>query len=299
MEEKNTGPRKTNYNIPVIIFLITFSFFAILGAVYSVYQYRELEKEVAELRNNLQTTPTTRPSPSAEEIPIDDWQSYTNENYSFSFRYPDQWTVRQPAAEQGDLIEYIDSDQTTTQNGQEMAYYLWLESAQSLPEYDYTKTLVNHYPAFRTSQKPSRNGTLTYFIKKTDDQYISVSLTPYNSDIPYSNQKDLAQIFEKILTTFQFLDQEAAIIVQGALQSIQRPGPDVPYDYQIELTTPYYDELNAMQPGYVNSFVVVPDNETINQKLENLVGETASIQGKIEWGLAETRHLRATTVVSN
>jgi hypothetical protein len=281
------------------MFLTAFAIFGILGTVYSVNQSRQLEKEVAELRNNLQTTPTAIPTQPPEQISIDDWQSYTNENYSFSFRYPEKWAVRQPTAEEGNLIEYIDSDRTAEIDGQEVEYYLWLESAETLPDNDYTQTLVNHYPAFKNDQKPSRYGALTYLVRKSDDQYISISLTPYNDENPFSNQNNIIPIFEKMLSTFQYTDQEAKIITQGTLQSLERPAPDIPYDYQIQLSKPYYDELNAMKAGYVDDFVLVSNNESITQKLSSLVGESVTIEGNIEWGLAETRHLRVTNIVSN
>jgi uncharacterized integral membrane protein len=52
MKEENAEKTKPNYNMPLIIFLTAFAIFGILGTVYSVYQSRQLEKEVAKLRNN-------------------------------------------------------------------------------------------------------------------------------------------------------------------------------------------------------------------------------------------------------
>jgi len=299
MEEKNPGQKKNSYNMPLIIFLTAFSFFAILSAGYSIYQDQQLEKQVAELKSNLEANPTILPTPTTAQITLDDWQTYTNDSYNFSFRFPEQWAVRQPAAEQGNLIEYIDSNQTAIQDGEEIEYYLWVEQAETLPEYDYTKTVVNHYPAFKTNQKPSRYGALTYLVRKSDDQYISISLTPYDDENPFSKQNNVVEILGKMLSTFQYTGQEAMIIAQGTLQSLETTDPDIPYDYQVKLSKPYYDELNAMKPGYVDDFVLVSNNESISQKLSNLVGESVTIEGKIEWGLAETRHLRVTTVVSN
>lgn len=120
----------------------------------------------------------------------------------------------------------------------------------------------------------------------------------------WMQDKSLEPIFDQILSTFEFTDSrpssnqnaKKSLTLSGTLEELERPAPDIEYDYQLKLESPYFDELNAQGPTNITSIIVVPENETIRQTLASNVGNAVSIEGVIEWGLAETRHLKATKV---
>ncbi len=121
-------------------------------------------------------------------------------------------------------------------------------------------------------------------------------------NITYNAIENLYSFTKTILSTFQFTKNQISenfdITFQGKLASMERPSPEINYDYQLELDTPYFDELNAQGPRNITSIVVVPENEAIRQRLASNIGNSVSIEGVIEWGLAETRHLKANKIVA-
>ena len=117
-----------------------------------------------------------------------------------------------------------------------------------------------------------------------------------------NGEKNLIYSFTKtILSTIEYADnsadENALLEFSGKLLSFNRPSPEINYDSQLNLDTPYFDELNAQGPRNITSIVVVPENESIRQRLASNIGNAVSIEGVIEWGLAETRHLKANKIV--
>lgn len=120
-------------------------------------------------------------------------------------------------------------------------------------------------------------------------------------NITYNAIENLYSFTKTILSTFQFtedqINENPRITFQGVLESMERPSPEINYDFLLELVSPYFDELNAQGPRNITSIVVVPENETIRQTLAGNIDKSVEIEGVIEWGLAETRHLKATKIV--
>ena len=91
--------------------------------------------------------------------------------------------------------------------------------------------------------------------------------------------------------------KDETTVFSGILKTITRPDPDIPYDYRLELSKPYFDELNSQGPRYINNIIVVPGNDLVKQKLKENINQEITLEGKIEWGLAETRHFKVLSVV--
>lgn len=301
MEKQKVEQQSRNPNKLIIILLVLLIIIQSGLTVYAFYQISQLKSQIVELKKSPSPTPLTSPksklpvnnSPSPSPKLIENWYTYTNQNLAFSFLYPPNWAERNPVSEQDNTIVYFYSNKQIGENPEPLQYYVWITETQELPEYKTTEVLINHYPAYKTDQRPARAGSLAYFIKKSKDQYIVISLTPYRKENPYPEQSSYVEIFEKILSTFQFTDQPAKLMMKGTLKSMERPAADIAYDYKLELSDPYYDKLDASAPGYVNNFVIVPDNRDVKLQLEENIDNQITIKGQIEWGQAETRYLRA------
>jgi hypothetical protein len=104
-------------------------------------------------------------------------------------------------------------------------------------------------------------------------------------------------ILDQILTTFAFTNAQSSFT--GTLRSYEWPADDPMYHYLLDLDQPYFDELNAQGPRDVSEILVVPADKTIDDVLQTHLNQKVAIEGEIEWGLGETRHLKATQVVAN
>lgn len=81
------------------------------------------------------------------------------------------------------------------------------------------------------------------------------------------------------------------ITFTGFIEKMDRPAPDIAYDYAIKLDTPYMDEHSESGgPALRNTYSLVSNDTNITQKLEQNVGNKVTITGRIEWGYAETKH---------
>lgn len=93
------------------------------------------------------------------------------------------------------------------------------------------------------------------------------------------------------------LSQQGDIVFSGILQRMDRPEPKINYDYRLKLDKPYFDDLDAMGPKYVDYFIVVPNDDSVKLTLEKNIDKETSLSGVIEWGLAETRYFRVIKVL--
>lgn len=222
-----------------------------------------------------------------------DWQTHTGTGYAIS--YP-------PDAE---IFQSADASKTTLISSANPEYAIILavnsqgsacmngpcdQSREAMVAIDGKDELI-------TLQWPDARGNFTAQAQLTDPNDSSQTIT-INAE--YKDESTLP-IITSILSTFSFAQrsilEQSEITLTGTLKSMERPSPEINYDYQLELDTPYFDELNAQGPRNITSIVVVPENESIRQRLASNIGNAVSIEGVIEWGLAETRHLKASKIV--
>jgi hypothetical protein len=113
----------------------------------------------------------------------------------------------------------------------------------------------------------------------------------YNQLLPKQNKPVVKQQVQEQPTVQNNVPAKADIKLTGTLETMERPAPDIAYDYKIKLDPPVYDEFSDGGGNQLhNFFILVPANPQIEYQLKSNVGKYVTLTGRIEWGLAETRH---------
>ncbi|MBM3231498.1 ZIP family metal transporter [Candidatus Peregrinibacteria bacterium] len=76
-------------------------------------------------------------------------------------------------------------------------------------------------------------------------------------------------------------------VFSGVIAPMERPAPDIEYDYKLLLDEPYHDPLDAYGRESTPEFPLISEEGDIDFK-EHL-GERVSVVGVLEWGYAESR----------
>ncbi len=83
----------------------------------------------------------------------------------------------------------------------------------------------------------------------------------------------------------------------GTITKINRPAPDINYDYEIKLDNAYLDNMNASgRSQVVTSFVIMPSTNKIWQEIEESIGKAVKISGAFEWGYAESTYFNVAEI---
>lgn len=166
------------------------------------------------------------PSPSAD--PTSNWKTYTNTKFNYSLKYPTDWVVAKecPQDPQCDPIDESTSIDSTEKFGpahEPLQYYLSIlnhDNPGKLNFYDlvtgdskelkeifvYTTDTINGMIVFRTNTLASGFGCEWAYFQRQDKSFVSIDLCPYNKEDPYQEQERFYNTFNKILTTFKFID---------------------------------------------------------------------------------------------
>lgn len=149
------------------------------------------------------------------------WKTYTNSKYGYSIKYPSQWNTNSPPSGPGILIgqgpneDQINIDTSLTKNA------IMVESCKQTQQ-----VFLDNIPASRCefTQEISGERGVVYnppIVSKTvyiealhNGQYYSIVLT---SD----ETSDKFKIFNQILSTFKFTDQNEAITQEQAASIVQ------------------------------------------------------------------------------
>jgi hypothetical protein len=87
--------------------------------------------------------------------------------------------------------------------------------------------------------------------------------------------------------------------LRGMVTDSNRPAPDIFYDYQIKLSKPFLDKDNSSgSPQQVSLVVTVPDTNIVWVELMNNINHEIELQGYMEWGYAESKYFRITSIKS-
>ena len=81
--------------------------------------------------------------------------------------------------------------------------------------------------------------------------------------------------------------------------NMERPAPDIAYDYKLVLKTPFLDEVEDGAEVRDRKELILTDyDETQEEFLEKTVvsGSAVEVTGKVEWGYAESRVLHVTKI---
>lgn len=228
-----------------------------------------------------------------------DWEIYKDSIYNYSFKYPSELILEPAISPNGGVtrLSGVISDRSYIFEIFGRAFFNPQGSSStevSMIEYNVNGVAITERSYSKSGQGGESNKG-AYAVYTHEKGNVGVEWYAGNDII---HDKEL--VFQ-ILSTFEFIDnpsnQSNSMKFSGKLMSYARPEPDIEYDFQLKLDTPYFDELNAQGPSNITSIVVVPVNETIRQTLASNIGNSVSIEGVIEWGLAETRHLKATKIV--
>jgi hypothetical protein len=249
--------------------------------------------------------------------PLSSWESY--ENDVFSIKYPGSWTIQKQDVSQFKLEKTLESNEPCPIEGYESytinqncplgiaapgVVWITVEEVFNLDNIIELDTTYQNQEPWVTVDGYEKKGFSGYtgigasiymkgfIFKKGDDGYI-VSFSTAVQDLIES----LAHEADQILSSFAFTRSQSSFT--GTLRSYEWPADDPMYHYLLDLDQPYFDELNAQGPRDVSEILVVPADKTIDEVLQAHLNQKVAIEGEIEWGLGETRHLKATQVVAN
>lgn len=134
------------------------------------------------------------------------WKIYKNEKYKFSVKFPNSWTER-ISINENNVLAYLNSDETFGQSSEPIKYYVWITYENKLPTVDLERDFLGKNIIYKTTKLPSRLGALNVYITKNHQDYIMLGLTPYDKENPvYPSQNKYEEIFNKMLSSFKFLD---------------------------------------------------------------------------------------------
>lgn len=89
------------------------------------------------------------------------------------------------------------------------------------------------------------------------------------------------------------------LILRGVVNNSNRPAPDINYDYQVKLSKPFMDKNNSSgSPQQVSLVDAIPDTNEVWIELTNNINREVEIQGHMEWGYAESKYFRITSIKS-
>lgn len=81
------------------------------------------------------------------------------------------------------------------------------------------------------------------------------------------------------------------ITLDGKISHASRPSPDINYDYEISLSSPYLDkESPSGSPQYVDTIVGIPTSDSVWINVENNLERDVRIEGRMVWGYAESKY---------
>lgn len=202
-----------------IIIIVALISAGIAGAGVWYWQQQELKKIEKSLKTGVtkpKTTPTTSPSASPDETA--DWKTYTNKDYGFSLKYPQEWTV-----EETTIIPPNGVGPSFSEGGVGVKWgvsvYNFDGRSISNDEYKTLPILENANYDFEALQTLNVDGISSklYIVKNAEDIKVGypIDVTVRKNDKVYnivgwfngSNLKDeFIPLFKKMLSTFKFTD---------------------------------------------------------------------------------------------
>lgn len=180
-----------------LLMFVTFPFIGFyLGMVYEQKVTPIIQEVAVNQPANLSPTPT--PDPTAN------WKTYTNAKIGFQVKYPALWVERDVVSSNDSNLVYLNSNESFGSGVEPLQYYVWISAEDKLPNVSLIKEKIGNYNAYKTSELPSRLGSLSVFITKDGKKFISISITPYDLKQPFESQSRYIDIFNLMLSTFKF-----------------------------------------------------------------------------------------------
>lgn len=131
------------------------------------------------------------------------------------------------------------------------------------------------------SSNGNYNGAYLYGLLLRD---ATLDLAPLEScrNVIYTSQKPSGPNIKE--------DEFKSVEIKGVIKRINRPSPDIGYDYVIDSKEPIPGAMNASGLGEpLNSAVVFPANFDVYSQLEQTIGTQVHVKGYFQWGYAESQ----------
>ncbi len=168
-------------------------------AIYLFLQVRALTLE--------KTSPSPTPTPVASIDPTANWQTYNNDIYNFSLRYPKDWEMAQYLPNSPDVITFQSKssyDAKSTTNSIVLDVSQACLNTQCLTKYSLDE-MVNKRSATKISE--IKVGDLMIYKTKLTAGDIAYMFINDNDFIQLSTD-DQFDILDQILSTFKFIDSD-------------------------------------------------------------------------------------------
>lgn len=214
------APHK-KFPILSVLLLIILSIVSVI-TVYLFLQVREFSMS--------QPIPSVSPSPVASINPTSNWQTYENEKFNFSFKYPQETKILDSIKQIGDrlIIQNVASEETTADTPQ-MIIYLGPNNGRDLSWYS-----TNASKEYGTNLKTEslKIGGIDALLGQTGQkQKLMPTVWIINADHIYTIQlpptdTEEYESFRQILTTFKFDKNTASFTCPPTGYVDCMPSPD-------------------------------------------------------------------------
>jgi hypothetical protein len=91
-------------------------------------------------------------------------------------------------------------------------------------------------------------------------------------------------------------DTNVKISLTGIVNYLNPSNPE-DYSYELILDVPYYDELQASGEPNINQLPIMSTDKKINESINSFIGKKVTVEGSMEWGLAESRYLLVKNII--
>jgi hypothetical protein len=236
----------------------------------------------------MQISPTLTPDLTA------DWQIYDGKVplvvTNIEIKYPQGWKLKEPTSVNNfdDSLLYFLSNGKL--DGAEDQPYVYVRGLQDLSKssfkdlvtaslsedlkgnFNYAKTSLNGITLYKTESLPSRLGCQFSFFTKDEVTYIEVSLCPFNSKNPFSQQNYYLNIYNQILSTFKFTDQNQADPTANWKTYVSKN-----YGYELKYPSDWNYSSEVMGEGFGKNFVKNSDDFSCSLNISAM--DTANFDG--------------------
>ena len=202
-EMENQKPQTLTQEVPLkssklpLIFMAIFIILSLGAVIYLSYQNQQLKKMVLSYQHKLRPSPT----PTATPDSIDDWKTYTNTKFGYTFKYPNYFVINDSNPQKISLKD-MSKKYAVMSGGTEYINVLGIDFVKSFDSVCFGEC---------RKDKPVEYGENTFI------PYVDNGLHEVNNYFIKSNYSIWTTfsyndpIINQILSTFKFVDDKTAI----------------------------------------------------------------------------------------